>query len=301
MPSEQISGATIHCAEKGSGPLLVLLHAFPTDCRMWAAQMEDLASRYHIDHARLSRFWQINRRHDHSLFPHWRRIFTNSSQKLQPRPHQTPTSKPPGNMPAAPEDRYSAAYPLGGYVAMNYAHKYPNDLGGLILADTKDAADNTEQRENRNRMIEVARTKRLARDCRHDDGQDAGCRRRDVATCGCKIPSRHHGSVPRDNHRTRPRRPPRPPGQRATNYQAVPFPISGSWSAIAMRSHRQPSPECHAQKNPRLPIGRNFRRRPHVRDGAAFAGQPGDWDVHGWIEIGGVLFPGYFRGRVGWV
>ncbi len=42
---------------------------------------------------------------------------------------------------------------------MNFARKFPADLRGLILADTKDAADNAEQRENRNRMIEVAKSK----------------------------------------------------------------------------------------------------------------------------------------------
>ena len=48
---------------------------------------------------------------------------------------------------------------MGGYVAMNYARQFPADLRGLILVDTKDAADNAEQRENRNRMIEVVASK----------------------------------------------------------------------------------------------------------------------------------------------
>src|SRR5690242_19585691 len=48
MATQFINGTTIHYEEKGDGPLLVLLHGFPLDWRMWAAQIDELSSRWHV-------------------------------------------------------------------------------------------------------------------------------------------------------------------------------------------------------------------------------------------------------------
>jgi 3-oxoadipate enol-lactonase len=140
MATQIINGTTLHFVEKGAGRPLVLLHGFPLDLRMWTAQIDDLSSR-----------WRV-------IAPDFRGFgksaisgpFTVPS--LAADIHEFLQSL--GALPCV-----LAGLSMGGYVAMNYARKFPGDLRGLILLDTKDAADNAEQRENRNRMIEVVRSK----------------------------------------------------------------------------------------------------------------------------------------------
>ena len=51
-----------------------------------------------------------------------------------------------------------AGLSMGGYVALAYARKYPTDLRGLALVDTKAAGDDTKGKENRNKMIDLVRS-----------------------------------------------------------------------------------------------------------------------------------------------
>jgi len=140
MATQPITGATLHFIEKGAGQPLVLLHGFPLDLRMWTAQIDDLSSR-----------WRV-------IAPDFRGFgrspisgsFTVPS--LAEDIHEFLQSI--GALPCV-----LAGLSMGGYVAMNYARQFAAELRGLILVDTKDAADNADQRENRNRMIEVVRSK----------------------------------------------------------------------------------------------------------------------------------------------
>lgn len=50
-----------------------------------------------------------------------------------------------------------AGLSMGGYVALAYARKYPTDLRGLMLVDTKAEGDNPQQREGREKSIELVR------------------------------------------------------------------------------------------------------------------------------------------------
>lgn len=140
MATDHIDGTTLHFVETGSGPPLVLLHGFPLDSRMWNGQIDDLSSR-----------WRV-------IAPDFRGF------------GRSPAGGP-FTVPSLADDIHEllaglgalpcvlAGLSMGGYVAMNFARKYPATLRGLILVDTKDAADTAEQRENRNRMIEVAKSK----------------------------------------------------------------------------------------------------------------------------------------------
>jgi pimeloyl-ACP methyl ester carboxylesterase len=47
---------------------------------------------------------------------------------------------------------------MGGYVALAYAKKYPTDLLGLALIDTKAEGDTPQGKEAREKMIELARS-----------------------------------------------------------------------------------------------------------------------------------------------
>jgi len=141
MPTQSINGTTLHYVEKGAGQPLVLLHGFPLDSRMWEGQIRELSSR-----------WRV-------IAPDFRGFGKSADGG-------------PFTVPSLAEDVHAllasiegkmkpvvAGLSMGGYVAMNYARKFPDSLRALILIDTKDAGDNAEQRENRNRMIEVARSK----------------------------------------------------------------------------------------------------------------------------------------------
>ena len=50
-----------------------------------------------------------------------------------------------------------AGLSMGGYVALAYAKKYPGDLRGLVLIDTKAEADTAEGKAGREKMIELVR------------------------------------------------------------------------------------------------------------------------------------------------
>ncbi len=140
MPTLQLNGTSLFYTEHGSGQPVVLLHAFPVDGRMWQAQADHLST-------------------------HWRVIVPDF------RGFGLSPGAGPFTVPSMADDIHAllsairatacvlAGISMGGYVAMNYARKYPDDLRGLILVDTKDAADDPQTRENRNRMIDVAQSK----------------------------------------------------------------------------------------------------------------------------------------------
>ncbi|MDB5290738.1 MAG: alpha/beta hydrolase [Phycisphaerales bacterium] len=139
MPRQTFEGGAIAYTDEGTGPTLVLLHAFPVDSQMWEAQVKDLSSRCRV------------------IAPDFRGFGG---------------SQPPGpfTIPSLADDIHSMLVALkvlpcvvgglsmGGYVALSYVRKYPTDLRGLVLMDTKADADNSEQIVNRNKMIEIART-----------------------------------------------------------------------------------------------------------------------------------------------
>lgn len=115
----------LHYTEKGSGVPLVLLHGFPVDCRMWDAQVRELSTHCRVITPDFAGFGQS-------------------------------AGSSPFTIPGMADDVHALlqslkAFPcvlgglsMGGYVAMNYARKYPADVSGLILLDTKDAADTAE-------------------------------------------------------------------------------------------------------------------------------------------------------------
>jgi pimeloyl-ACP methyl ester carboxylesterase len=166
MPIQQINGSAIHYQKKGSGPLLVLLHAFPADARMWSAQFDELSSRFRVITPDFPGFGKSpgnapftvpSMAEDiHEFLLSVARASSPCLDPLRPNEREDGVEPNTGRMPVP---LVLGGLSMGGYVAMNYAKMFPGDLHGLILADTKDAADNAEQRENRNRMIEVVRTK----------------------------------------------------------------------------------------------------------------------------------------------
>lgn len=161
-------------------PPVVLLHGFPLDNTMWSAQLDALAAAGH-----------------RVIAPDLRGFGKSTSdapftlESLADDVHALLSEI--GALPCA-----LAGLSMGGYVALAYAKKYPNDLRGLILIDTKAEADTAEAKQGRQKMIDLVRTdgaravadqmmpKMLAKESAEQRPQVARALRRIMEACPAK-------------------------------------------------------------------------------------------------------------------
>jgi 3-oxoadipate enol-lactonase len=125
--------------DRGSGMPIVLVHGFPLDSRMWQSQIDDLSNSHRVIAPDLPGFGQSI-----SSEP-----FTINSLADDLHALLNELSALPCLL---------AGLSMGGYVALAFAKKYLSDLRGLALIDTRAEADPPEGRENRNKMIEQAKS-----------------------------------------------------------------------------------------------------------------------------------------------
>jgi pimeloyl-ACP methyl ester carboxylesterase len=130
---------TMHVRDGGDGPVLVLLHAFPCDGRMWEPQAEAAAA------------------------AGWRVLVPDL-----PGFGESPLPAAAPSLPVVAEavlgmlddrgvDRcVLGGVSLGGYVAMELLRARPAMLAGMVLCDTKASADGPEARANRERLAGLA-------------------------------------------------------------------------------------------------------------------------------------------------
>ncbi len=140
MPARTTNGASFFYEEAGKGLPVVLLHGFPLDARIWASQRADLSSKYRV------------------ITPELRGFGRSQSQDAF-------------TMESLADDVHAllaeiAALPcvlgglsMGGYVALEYVKKYPTDLRGLMLIDTRAEGDSPEGKEARGKMAQLAKDK----------------------------------------------------------------------------------------------------------------------------------------------
>src|SRR6186713_2245762 len=123
----------LHFTERGRGPALILIHAFPLDSTMWHAQVECFSDRYWVIAPDLPGF--------------------GGSQP----PHAWTIPKM-GDELAGLMDRLAlerctlAGLSIGGYIALPFALKHPQRVDRLILAHTRARADLDKERSARNAM-----------------------------------------------------------------------------------------------------------------------------------------------------
>ena len=123
--------------EAGSGPPVVLLHAFPLNSSMWAPQREGLAHAYRV------------------ICPD-QRGFGGT-----PLGHDEPSLDEVADDVVAMLDARKvgrfvlAGLSMGGYVAMALLRRHPDRVAGLVLADTKASADPPEAAVNRRRIADA--------------------------------------------------------------------------------------------------------------------------------------------------
>lgn len=128
----------LHVRDTGEGPVLVLLHAFPCDGRMWEPQAR----------AAVAAGWRV-------LVPDL------------PGFGASPLPDAPPSLDAVAEAVLSAlddrdvarcvlgGISLGGYVSFAIARRRPDAVAGLLLCDTKATADSDAARENRERLARL--------------------------------------------------------------------------------------------------------------------------------------------------
>ncbi|WP_042428272.1 alpha/beta fold hydrolase [Streptacidiphilus anmyonensis] len=132
--------------EAGSGTPLVLLHAFPLSARMWESQLDELPGPDGTD----ARVLAVDLRGFGGTAlgadaPSLDLLADDIALLLDA---------------AGIEQAVLGGLSMGGYVAMAFARRHPGRLSGLLLADTKGAADTETARTNRERIAKAV----LARD-----------------------------------------------------------------------------------------------------------------------------------------
>jgi pimeloyl-ACP methyl ester carboxylesterase len=138
MPTRKVKGVTFVYSETGQGTALVLVHGFPLDRRIWEDQLVNLSADCRVVAPDLRGFGDT-----HSDTP-----FTIES--LADDLHMLLDDV---GLPCV-----LGGLSMGGYVALAFARKYPTDLLGLVLVDTRAEADTPEGKQGRQKMIDLART-----------------------------------------------------------------------------------------------------------------------------------------------
>jgi pimeloyl-ACP methyl ester carboxylesterase len=123
----------------GAAPPLVLVHGFPLDSRMWNAQLDDLSNLGRVIAIDLKGFGQ-SKSNDPFTIKSQAEILHEALAQI-------------GALPL-----FLAGLSMGGYIALAFARKFPADLKGLILIDTKAEGDTADGKAARNKMIELVRT-----------------------------------------------------------------------------------------------------------------------------------------------
>jgi pimeloyl-ACP methyl ester carboxylesterase len=119
--------------EKGQGPVLLFVHAFPLDHSMWDAQIRHFEGRYRVIAPDLPGFggtpdraWSI----------------AEAGEQLRELLHKL------GVRTCA-----LAGLSMGGYIAIPFAANYPETVSKLVLAHTRARADTDLEKAMRNGMI----------------------------------------------------------------------------------------------------------------------------------------------------
>ncbi len=127
----KVEGTELKYEVRGSGPLLLLLHAFPLGMSMWDAQAEALAPS-----CRLARFDA--------------RGFGGSALGTLPFTMERIADDAAAVLDAlAAPKAVVGGCSMGGYAALAFARRHPRRLAGLVLQDTRAGADSDETKAYR--------------------------------------------------------------------------------------------------------------------------------------------------------
>jgi 3-oxoadipate enol-lactonase len=133
---------TLSYLEAGAGWPLILVHAFPVQAEMWRPQLESVPDGWRFIAPDLRGFGRS------ALVPSSDPSLDDYAADLE------------ALMNALEIDRaVVGGLSMGGYIAFAFLRRAAERISGLVLADTKAAADTPEGRQDRRAMIELLRTK----------------------------------------------------------------------------------------------------------------------------------------------
>jgi pimeloyl-ACP methyl ester carboxylesterase len=123
----QVNGVTIAYDDKGSGPPIVFLHAFPLNRSMWAQQAAVLSRRFRTISIDLRGLGE-------SDAPYWRYSMEQHAQDVR-------------ELLAGLGVQHAlfVGLSMGGYLEFALYRLYPELMLGIVLADTRAEADKPEQ------------------------------------------------------------------------------------------------------------------------------------------------------------
>src|SRR4051794_6318197 len=131
-------GQTLAYTDSSEGPVLVLLHAFPLDREMWQPQLVPLGGKARVVALDLPGFGGS------TPFPF---TIDSAADAVAAFLKKTGVS---GRVVVG-------GLSMGGYVAMAFARRHSDQVAGLILADTKSEPDDDATKQNREKMIALAK------------------------------------------------------------------------------------------------------------------------------------------------
>ena len=125
----------LNYVEKGQGPAILFIHAFPLDHSMWQPQVEFFANRYRVIAIDLPGF--------------------GGSQPARSWTIQGMGDELLSVLDGAGVERCTiVGLSIGGYIALPFAVKQPQRVEKLVLAHTRARADTDVERNNRTQMIQ---------------------------------------------------------------------------------------------------------------------------------------------------
>jgi len=135
-----INDITLAYTDKGTGPPIVFLHAFPLNRTMWTAQEQALSSRHRVITVDL-------RGHGESDAPLWHYTLDQAADDVRGLMDHLSVSQ-----------AVFAGLSMGGYILFALYRKYADRVKGLVLADTRAQADTLEGKTGRFQMAQIAYT-----------------------------------------------------------------------------------------------------------------------------------------------
>ena len=138
-----VEGVRMSCEDVGSGPPIVLLHGFPLDHTMWAAQIAELSSHFRVIAPDLRGFGESQLAEEDAEDGVGMERYAADVIALL-------------DWLQVSEPVVLAGLSMGGYVAWQATLRWPQRIRGIIPLDTRAAADADEPRAARFKMAEAA-------------------------------------------------------------------------------------------------------------------------------------------------
>jgi pimeloyl-ACP methyl ester carboxylesterase len=141
MKAALISSTTMAYVDRGAGVPVLLVHGFPLDHTMWAAQIEALSAVARVIAPDLRGFGQTPLAPGDEARGITMELYADDLAELL-------------DVVAVREPAVLCGFSMGGYVAWQFLRKYPQRVRALAQIDTRAAADTEEGRSGRIKMAE---------------------------------------------------------------------------------------------------------------------------------------------------